>query len=36
MGKITGFLEYERIEEGYLPVAERLKPLQRVRHRLDP
>ncbi len=25
MGKITGFMEYERIEEGYQPVAERLK-----------
>ena len=25
MGKVTGFLEYERIEEGYAPVPERLK-----------
>ncbi len=25
MGKITGFMEYERIEEGYKPVAERVK-----------
>ncbi|WP_374673416.1 glutamate synthase subunit beta [Ideonella sp.] len=25
MGKVTGFLEYERIEEGYAPVADRLK-----------
>ncbi|NMM06518.1 glutamate synthase subunit beta [Polaromonas sp.] len=25
MGKITGFLDYERIEEGYKPVGERLK-----------
>ncbi|MDD2609279.1 MAG: glutamate synthase subunit beta [Giesbergeria sp.] len=25
MGKTTGFLEYERIEEGYLPVSERIK-----------
>ena len=25
MGKVTGFLEYERIEEGYLPVDKRLK-----------
>ena len=25
MGKITGFLEIERLEEGYKPVAERLK-----------
>ena len=25
MGKITGFMEYERLEEGYRPVKERLK-----------
>ena len=25
MGKITGFMEFERIEEGYKPVAERVK-----------
>jgi len=25
MGKITGFMEYQRLEEGYKPVAERLK-----------
>jgi len=25
MGKITGFMEYERIEEGYKPIPERLK-----------
>ena len=25
MGKITGFMELERIEEGYKPVTERLK-----------
>lgn len=25
MGKVTGFLEYERIEEGYKPVPERVK-----------
>ena len=25
MGKITGFLEYERLEEGYQPVDKRLK-----------
>jgi glutamate synthase (NADPH/NADH) small chain len=25
MGKVTGFLEYERLEEGYQPVPERLK-----------
>lgn len=25
MGKVTGFMEYERIEEGYRPVSERVK-----------
>ena len=25
MGKVTGFLEYERLEEGYEPVAKRVK-----------
>ncbi|HMZ02791.1 MAG TPA: glutamate synthase, partial [Burkholderiaceae bacterium] len=25
MGKVTGFLEYERLEEGYEPVDKRLK-----------
>jgi glutamate synthase (NADPH/NADH) small chain len=25
MGKVTGFLEYERLEEGYEPVAKRIK-----------
>ena len=25
MGKITGFMEYERVEEGYKPIPERLK-----------
>ena len=25
MGKVTGFLEYERVEEGYAPAAERVK-----------
>ena len=25
MGKVTGFMEFERVEEGYAPVAERLK-----------
>jgi glutamate synthase (NADPH/NADH) small chain len=25
MGKVTGFLEYERVEEGYEPVAQRVK-----------
>ena len=28
MGKTTGFMEYERIEEGYAPVAARLKNYQ--------
>ncbi|MES2979383.1 MAG: glutamate synthase subunit beta [Pseudomonadota bacterium] len=28
MGKITGFMEYERLEEGYKPVPERLKNYQ--------
>ncbi len=28
MGKITGFMEFERIEEGYQPVPERLKNYQ--------
>lgn len=25
MGKVTGFMEFERVEEGYKPVPERLK-----------
>ena len=25
MGKVTGFLEYERLDEGYEPVPQRLK-----------
>ena len=25
MGKVTGFMEFERVEEGYKPVRERLK-----------
>jgi glutamate synthase (NADPH) small chain len=25
MGKVTGFMEYDRLEEGYKPVADRLK-----------
>ena len=25
MGKVTGFLEFERLEEGYEPVGQRLK-----------
>ena len=35
MGKITGFMEYERIEEGYKPVAERLKNYQEIVGGLD-
>ena len=30
MGKITGFMEYERIEEGYKPVSERLKNYKEI------
>ena len=33
MGKITGFMEYERIEEGYKPVARAPQALQGIRHR---
>jgi hypothetical protein len=25
MGKVTGFMEFERLEEGYAPVTERVK-----------
>ena len=25
MGKVTGFLEYERLEEGYEPVPQRVR-----------
>ena len=32
-GKVTGFMEYERIEEGYKPVAERLKHYKGIRRR---
>ena len=28
MGKVTGFLEYERLEEGYEPVADARQELQ--------
>ncbi|MEI6802960.1 MAG: glutamate synthase subunit beta [Burkholderiales bacterium] len=28
MGKVTGFMEFERVEEGYKPVAQRLKHYQ--------
>jgi glutamate synthase (NADPH/NADH) small chain len=34
MGKPTGFLEYERRDRGYVPVAERLKNYQEFTHRL--
>ena len=30
MGKITGFMEFERLEEGYKPVAERLKNYKEI------
>ena len=33
MGKVTGFLEYERLEEGYEPVPQRAEELEGVRHR---
>ena len=35
MGKITGFMEYERIEEGYKPVPERLKNYKEIVIGLD-
>ena len=35
MGKITGFMEYERIEEGYAPVSERLKNYKEIVIGLD-
>jgi ferredoxin len=35
MGKVTGFMEFERLEEGYEPVAERAEELQGIRHRPD-
>ena len=35
MGKVTGFLEYERVEEGYEPVAAAGQELQGVRHRAE-
>ena len=35
MGKITGFMDYERIEEGYKPVAERLKNYKEIVNGLD-
>jgi glutamate synthase (NADPH/NADH) small chain len=36
MGKITGFMEHERIEEGYRPVAERLQHYKEFVIGLDP
>ena len=36
MGKTTGFLEFERLEEGYAPVAERLKHYKEFVIALDP
>jgi glutamate synthase (NADPH/NADH) small chain len=36
MGKVTGFMEYERIEEGYKPAAERLKHYKEFVVGLDP
>ncbi|MEY3871070.1 MAG: glutamate synthase small subunit [Pseudomonadota bacterium] len=35
MGKITGFMEFERLEEGYKPVAERLKNYKEIVIGLD-
>ena len=35
MGKITGFMEYERLEEGYRPVAERVRGYDEFILRLD-
>ena len=35
MGKVTGFMEFERIEEGYKPVAERVKHYQEFVIALD-
>jgi glutamate synthase (NADPH/NADH) small chain len=35
MGKPTGFLEYERRERDYVPVAERVKNYQEFTHRLS-
>ncbi len=36
MGKVTGFMEYERVEEGYKPPAERLKHYKEFVVGLDP
>ena len=35
MGKVTGFMEFERVEEGYAPVAERVKHYQEFVIALD-
>ena len=32
MGKVTGFLEFERTDRDYAPVEERLRALPRIRH----
>ena len=32
MGKVTGFMEFERLEEGYLPPHRAPEELQRIRH----
>lgn len=36
MGKVTGFMEFERNEPGYRPVAERIKDYTAVEKRLSP
>ena len=33
MGKVTGFMEFERLEEGYAPVPDAPEALQGIRHR---
>ena len=35
MGKITGFMEFERLEEGYKAVAERMKDDKKIDIGLD-
>jgi glutamate synthase (NADPH/NADH) small chain len=35
MGKVTGFMEYERLEEGYKPVSDRLKDFKEFVVTLD-
>ena len=36
MGKITGFMEFERLEEGYKPIEERVKHYKEFVVALDP